>query len=169
MNSQWNLDLYGDLDLEYNLAIQSFHEAIQPMIMYQQTKFGCKRISSSEDKVRGWILIIWASAWPWPWTQKINLFAWYFKSWWCITISSLVIKASVAQKISSRLTFIDILNFHCDLDLKYNNPVFTQDFPAYDNVPPAEFDYKRISSLEDIVETVKFWSYEYSVSLRPEK
>ena len=40
-----------DLALDQNRAIQSFHLAIQLMMMCHQTKFGSKRISSSEDIV----------------------------------------------------------------------------------------------------------------------
>ena len=36
-------------DLDHNRAIQSFHKTIQLMMMCHQTKFSCKRISSSED------------------------------------------------------------------------------------------------------------------------
>ena len=38
------------------------------------------------------------------------------------------------EKTSSRKTFTDILNFHCDLDLECSNPVFPQDTLAYDAV-----------------------------------
>ena len=38
------------------------------------------------------------------------------------------------EKISSGLTFTDILNLHCDLDLERSKPIFQQDTPAYDAV-----------------------------------
>ena len=68
------------------------------------------------------VLIKWV-----PW-------AWHSGSWCCITIPSLVTKCSAVQKISSRQTFTDILNLHCDLDLECSNPIFQQDTPAYDAV-----------------------------------
>ena len=40
-------------------AIQSVHKILRQMMMYPQTRFGCKRISSSEDNIRNdHILII---------------------------------------------------------------------------------------------------------------
>ena len=45
-----------DLDLDNNTAIQSFHKIIYLLMMCHQTKFSCKRISSSEDRKH--ILII---------------------------------------------------------------------------------------------------------------
>ena len=38
------------------------------------------------------------------------------------------------KKILSKQRFTDILNIHCDLDLKRSNPIFLQDTPAYDAV-----------------------------------
>ena len=40
----------------------------------------------------------------------------------------------MVQKISSKRTFTDILNHHCDLDLEHSNPIFPQDTPAYNAV-----------------------------------
>ena len=36
------------------------------------------------------------------------------------------------EKISSGLTFTDILNLHCDLDLEHSNSIFPQNTPACD-------------------------------------
>ena len=47
------------------------------------------------------------------------------------------------------------MNLHCDLDPKNNNLIFTQNTPAYDNVP-SKFGCKKISNSADIVETVIF-------------
>ena len=44
------------------------------------------------------------------------------------------------------------MNFHCDLDLE-NNIIFTQNTPAYVNVP-SKLGCKKISSSADMVETV---------------
>ena len=55
-------------DLDHNRAIQSFHKTIQLMMICHQTKFSCKRISSSED-------ISDKSFWSyvptlWPWSRR---------------------------------------------------------------------------------------------------
>ena len=50
MNMQEFFYLSYDLDLDHNRAIQSFHKTIHLMIMRHQTKFSCKRISSSDIK-----------------------------------------------------------------------------------------------------------------------
>ena len=49
----------------------------------------------------------------------------------------------------------DSIKFHCDLDLENNNLIFTQNTPAYDNVP-SKFGCKQISSSADMVQTVIF-------------
>ena len=106
------------------------------MMMYHQTKFGCQRISSSEDIVA--IVIFWLyklSLWPWHWRQCTNFSTWHSGSWCYITIPSLVTKWSVAQKISSRQTFTNILNLCCDVDLERSSPIFCpQNTPASDDV-----------------------------------
>ena len=49
-SSRWTftgiLSLFCDLELDHNREIQSFHETIHLIMMYHQTKFSCKRISS---------------------------------------------------------------------------------------------------------------------------
>ena len=55
MNIYWNFEHFCDLD--HNRAIQSFHKTIQLIMMCHQTKFSCKRISSS-DNVKKSLLII---------------------------------------------------------------------------------------------------------------
>ena len=55
---------------------------------------------------------------------------------WLMTLhhsSNLVTKCSVILKISGQ-TFTDILNLHCDLDLKCSNPILPHGTPAYDAV-----------------------------------
>ena len=59
MNIHWNiLNFFCDLDLDHNRAIQSFHKTIHPMMMCHQTKFSCKRISSSDNISKSHIMII---------------------------------------------------------------------------------------------------------------
>ena len=52
------LNLFCDPDLDHNTAIQSFYKTIQLMMMWHQTKFSCKRISSSENILKSHILNI---------------------------------------------------------------------------------------------------------------
>ena len=104
-------------------------------MQYYQTKSGCKWTSSLGDKVE--IVIFWLykpSLWPWHWTQQTNFSAWHFSLWCCIIIPGPVTKCSVVQKISSRQTFTNILNFPCVLDLECINSIFPQDTLAYDTV-----------------------------------
>ena len=118
-------NLRCDLNLKRSKPI--FHRTLWLMMLYYQTVFGCKPTSSLEDTteiVKFW-LIYKPSLWPWHKTQWTNFSAWHSGSWCCITIPRLVTKCSVVQKISSRQTFTNILNLHCDID---------QDTPAYDAV-----------------------------------
>ena len=52
------LNLFCDLDLDHNRAIQSFHKTIHLMMICHQTKFSCKKISSSGNTLKSHILII---------------------------------------------------------------------------------------------------------------
>ena len=85
MNIHWNSEPFCDLDL--NKAIQSFHKTIHLMMMYHRTKSSCKRINSSDNIL------------PWPLRQQTNLFERQSGSYWCITISGLVVKGSAIKKI----------------------------------------------------------------------
>ena len=62
ISSTWTftgiLNHFCDLDHGHNRAIQSFHKTVLLMMMYHQTKFSCKKISSSDNKFRSYILII---------------------------------------------------------------------------------------------------------------
>ena len=91
-----------------------------------KSKFGCKRINSSEDRAESHILIIWV------FTVTLNFkttkqLAWHSDSWWCITIPSLASNSSAVQKILSGQTLIDILKFYCDCDPEQSKSVFSQD------------------------------------------
>ena len=52
------LNLFCDLDLDHNRAIQSFHKTIQLLMMCHQSKFSCKRISSSDNILKSHIFIL---------------------------------------------------------------------------------------------------------------
>ena len=107
------------------------------MILYYQTKSGCKPTSSLADTTE--IVIFWLykpSLWPWRWTQWTTFSAWHSGLWRCITIPGLATKCSVVQKILSRQTFTKILNLRCDLE--HNSPVVPQGTPPYDAVLPNQ-------------------------------
>ena len=135
------------------------------MMLYYQTKFGCKLTSSLEDTYLEKI-IFWLykpSLWPWHWTQWTNFSAWHSGLWCCINIPGLQTKCSVVQKILFGQTFITILNLHCDLDLEHRNPIFPQDTLTYDAVLSNQVCCKRRSYLEDIVKLAIFRLYKPSL------
>ena len=145
------------MTLTLNAVIPFFHRTLLLMMLYYQTKYGCKPTSSLEDTTE--IVIFWLHKpllWPWYWTQWTTFSALHSGLWCCITIPHLVTKCSVVQKIVSGQTFTDILNHYCDHDLERSHPIFPQNTPAYD---ASKFGCKRTSSLEDLVKTVKFWLY----------
>ena len=116
-----------------NTVNQFLHRTLWLIMLYYQTKFGCKWTRSSEGRVE--IVMFWLykpSLWPCHWRQWINFSAWHSSSWCCIIIPSLVSKWSVVQKISSGKTFTNILNLYHDLDLEHRNSIFAQDTLAYD-------------------------------------
>ena len=60
------LNLCCDLDLERRNQV--LHRTLRLMMLYYKTKFGCKRTSSLEDRVK--IVICWSYRpllWPWQW------------------------------------------------------------------------------------------------------
>ena len=118
-----------------NTVIPFFHRTLQLMMLYYQTKFGCKPTSRLEDTTE--IVIFWLykpSLWPQHWTQWFNFSVWHSGFWSCITIPGLATKCSVVQKIPSGQTLTNMLNLHCDLDFERSNPIFPQDILAYDAV-----------------------------------
>ena len=111
------LNLRCDLDLEHSNPI--FHRTLRLMILYYQTKFGCKLTRNLEHKTEIVIFGLYRpSLWPWQWTQWINFSAWHSGLWWCI---------SVVQKISSGQIFTIFLNLRCDLNLERSNPIFPKE------------------------------------------
>ena len=121
--------------LTLNSGVQFSHRILQLMILYYQTKFGCKPISNLEDTTE--IVIFWLYKpllWPWHWTQWTNFSLWHSGLWCRITIPSLAKKGSVVQKISSKQTCTNILNRRCDLDFDRSNHIFPQDTLVYDGV-----------------------------------
>ena len=121
--------------LTLNAVIPFSHRTLQLMILYYQTKFGCKRTSNFEDTAEiVMVLLCKPSLWPSHWTQWTSFSAWHAGLWYCITIPGLVTKCSVVLKISFGQTFTNILNLCCGLDLECRNPIFPQNTPTYDAV-----------------------------------
>ena len=59
--------------LTLNPVIPFFHRTLRLMMLYYQTKYGCKWSRSLEDTTE--IVIFWLykpSLWPWHWTQWTN-------------------------------------------------------------------------------------------------
>ena len=132
------------------------------MMLYYQTKFGCKLTSTLEDTTE--IVIFWwykPSWWPWHWTQWTNFSAWHFSLWCCITIPGLATKCSVAHKTLSEKTFTNILNLRCDLE--HSNPTFQQDTLAYDAVPSNQVCLQIDQQFKDTVKIIICWLYKPSL------
>ena len=124
------------------------------MMLYYQTKFGCKPTSSLEDTTE--IEIFWfykPSLWPWHWTQWTIFSARHFGLWCYITIPGLTTKCSVVQKILSWRSFTNIFNLCCDIDLEVNAviPFSHRTLQLMMLYHQATFNCKQTSSLEDIV------------------
>ena len=138
-----HIELHCDLDLARSNPIFPQHT------LAYDAKFICRWTSSLEDIVK--TVIFWLhkpSVWPGHWT---NFSAWHSGSWCCINIQSLVTKSSVVQKTSSRQTFVNVLNLHCDLHLECSNPIFPQNTPSSDTVLPnqvwlqTDWQFRRFS------------------------
>ena len=99
------LNLSCDLDLKCSNPI--FPQGTPAYDAVLPTQFGCKLTGSFEDTPEIVIVLSYkASLWPWHWKQWTNFSAWHSGWWYCISIPGLVTKCSVAQKISSRQTFL---------------------------------------------------------------
>ena len=124
MNIHWNYEPFCDLDLDHNRAIQTFHKTSQPMMMYHQTKFRCKRISSSEDLLSSHILITWS--FTVTLTLKTAKKKNFLETIWLIMMHH---HTKFGSKRLSNSEDIFYTNFHqhfeicCDLDLEHNNPI----------------------------------------------
>ena len=63
------------------------------------------------------------------------------------SVTSLVYKGLVVQKVSAAQTFVDVLNLRCGLDLEHSILFFSQDTPPYDDIP-TKFGCKRVGNSE---------------------
>ena len=138
MNIHWNSELFCDFDLDHNRANQSFHKTIHLMMICHQTKFSCKKISSSADMVET-VTFDQTSPHCDPELQdRKPIFlhdtlvhdvtspyqVWLQKGW-------------AVEEILSKWTFTGILKLSVTLTLTTTEQsnLFTQDNPPYDDVP----------------------------------
>ena len=111
------------VSLTLNTTIKYFlHKTLWLMIMYYQTKFGSKRISSSKD-TEEIILIIWA--------LTMTLILKTATQSFCTALRLIMIhhNTKFGNKMLGDLeniiwTNTEILTLHCDLDLECSYPVF---------------------------------------------
>lgn len=69
-----------------------------------------------------------------------------------MAITSFVTKGFVVQKISPRLTILDILNHHCYLAFDHSNLIFSLGTLAYDDLAiiKKKSGCKRINTSEEV-------------------
>ena len=113
------LNLFCDLDLDHNRAIQSFHKTIHLMTMCHKTKFSCKRIISSDIISKRHILIILSV------TVTLTLKTAdqsFWRTIWLIMMHQHTKSGSKRFSISEDIIWAvtDILTFCCDLDLEHD-------------------------------------------------
>ena len=145
------------------MVIPFFHKTLRLMMLYYQTKFGCKPTSDLEATTE--IVIFWLykpSLWPWNWTQWTNFSAWHSGLWCCIHTrfgdqmfcGSEDIRTNIHchfKTFAVTLTLNTVIRFfHRTLQVM---------MLYYQNM----FGCKQTSSLEDIVEIVIFWLYKPSL------
>ena len=72
---QTSIDILNlGVSLTLKTATKFSHTTLWLIMMYYQTKFGCKGISSLEDRVDA--IVVWLckpKRWPWPWSQHITV------------------------------------------------------------------------------------------------
>ena len=107
------------------------------MMMYYHTKFGSKRVSSSEDTVETHILIIRALA--------VTLTLKIANQSFCMSHRLMMMhhNTKFGNKMLGSLeaiiwTNIVILTLPCDFDLERSNPIFSKDTLAHDDVSSGQ-------------------------------
>ena len=135
------------------------------MIMYYQTMFGCKRISSSEGYSRNChILIIWALAVTLTLTLKIANWSFCMTLWLMIMHNNTKFGNQLFGGLEDIIwTNMGILTFHCDLDLECSNPLFFCSFSygtlAYDDVSSDHVWLPKNQQFNRYNRKVIFWAY----------
>ena len=133
------LKFHWDLDLEH---IHFSHMILKQMTMYHQTKFDCKRVSSSEDTAETVIFWLYKPLlWCWPWRQQTSFTTWHSDSRYYATTQSLVTKGWMVQEIMSRQTFFDTSNLWCNLDLEHSYQIFHRAFQLMTMYHQTKFGY----------------------------
>ena len=138
----------------------TFYTTLKLMMMYHQTKFGCKRIYRSED------IVGTAIFWSYEPMLVIDV-----STPFCMTLRFVMMhhhttfgyKRSSGPEDTGR-TVTDIWNLRCDLALEHSNPIFLHSTLAYDDVSTNQVWLQGSGrSSEDTVETVIFWLYNASL------
>ena len=121
-----------DFDLED--GDQSLSMTLWPMIMNHHTKFGYRRLSSSEHIVRMNIYCHFEpSLWPWSWMQRSIFFTGHSDLWWLTIKQRWAARGSTVQKHNGNRFWS--LSPRRDRDLEEIKSTFLYDSPAYDNTP----------------------------------
>ena len=84
------------------------------------------------------------------------------------TIPSLETKCSVVQNISSRQTFINISNLHCDLGLELKNPIFPRDTLAHNDASSHQVWLQKFQQLRRYhpnEHSLEFWAFPVTLTL----
>ena len=136
-----SMDTTGTLTLK--ARFQSLHKTLQLMMMYQPIKCGRKMTTCSVDMIETVTCDYVCPHCDHDLDDSKPSFLQETCPWWHITKSHVVMKGSAFEEISSRWTFAEILN-HFELFLwpwswlQQSNPIFSQDSPAYNNVPSKQ-------------------------------
>ena len=104
-------------------ARKSFHSVLPYLVvMCHQTNLDCKSFSTSEDLVETIVAL------------TLNIAKWCF--WMILWLMMMYHHTKFDRsEILSKLTFTEVQNLHCDLDLEYSKATFSQDTPAYEHAP----------------------------------
>ena len=138
-------------------SIKPFHKTIQLKMMCHQSKFSCRRISSSEDILESHILIIWLL------TVALTLKTANQAFWMTIWLMMMHCHTKFGSKRFSSSEDNIWTNIHkhlelcCELDLECSNPFFFHmTFWLVMAYHHSKSGCQRISSSEDTVERVIF-------------
>ena len=116
---------------------------LQLMTMYHSNKSGYGRFSSSEDIIH--IIYKQPRFQTLAVTMTLKTASHYFH--WTLSFMVVYLKAVFgwAKKNNSsenilllQASYLYYTNPHCDLDLEDSNPMFTQDTPTHNHVPPLQ-------------------------------
>ena len=158
ISSTWTftgiLNHFCDLDHGHNRAIQSFHKTVLLMMMYHQTKFSCKKISSSDNKFRSYILIITPLTVTLTLNTTIQLFhktLWFMIMYYQTKFGSKRISNS---KDTMEIFIFDHMSTCNDPYLENRKSIFSHDNLTHNDESQYQgWKKKKLDGLEDIIWT----------------